>query len=163
MKAGGEAAFQAQVMQLARFYGWRVAHFHDSRREVVHKGKRQLVGDRDAAGFLDLVLVRTVELLFVELKGEKTRITPEQQAWIAALEQVERSVLAARQALFAGKDLDCWPDVPLPSVEVWLWRPSDFDELHARLARGRHQTEPIYRAGDLANEPTPRDIDRGVR
>lgn len=143
MKSGGEAAFQAQVMQLARFYGWRVAHFHDSRREVVTRGgQRKLVGDKDAAGFLDLVLVRDVELIFAELKGEKTRVTPEQREWIAALEAVSLAATAAFTHQLPHPDY-----VPGLAVDVYLWRPADFDDINARLARGRHQTEPLYRAG----------------
>lgn len=106
MKAGGEAAFQAQVEQLGAFYGWRVYHTHDSRRSN--------------PGFPDPVLVRDDELIFAELKTEKGRVRPEQAAWIAALHAV-------------------------PAVDTYLWRPSDFDEINARLSRGRNRTQPLYR------------------
>lgn len=76
-----EADFQASVIQFARLHRWRVAHFHDSRRQV---GGR-MVGDADAAGFPDLVLVRGVRLLVVELKSERGRVKPEQQEWLDAL------------------------------------------------------------------------------
>jgi hypothetical protein len=32
---------------------------------------------------------------------------------------------------------------PQPRVEVHLWRPQDFDAIHARLARGRRRVEPV--------------------
>ncbi len=104
-----EAHFQRQVEQLAGFYGWGLRyHTFDSRRS--------------AKGFPDLVLVRPPELLIVELKGERTRVTAEQREWLDALE--------------------------LCGLEVHLWRPSDFDDLHARLARGRHRVEPEYAVAD---------------
>lgn len=67
---------------------------------------------RSHAGFPDLVLLRGPELIFAELKTDRGRIRPEQQDWIDALQLV-------------------------PGVDVYLWRPKDWDALHARLARGR--------------------------
>lgn len=93
-----EHAFQQQVEGLARVYGWRRYHTHDSRRSN--------------AGFPDLVLVRGPELLFVELKTARGRVRREQLEWLEALRAV-------------------------PGIEVYLWRPEDWDALHARLARER--------------------------
>lgn len=101
-----EAEFQAHVLELAGMYGWRVAHFHDSRRQVrpgVH------VGDRRAAGFPDLVLVRD-RVVYAELKRQNGRATPAQRSWLAALEQ-------------AGQ-------------ETYLWRPDNMDEI-VRVLAGR--------------------------
>lgn len=106
MRQGTEAQFQQQVVQLAGYYGWSVYHTHDSRRS--HKG------------WPDIVLCRPPEVLFVELKGMKTRLTPEQKRWLADL-------------------TEC-------GLETHLWRPTDFDELHVRLARGRARNELIYRS-----------------
>lgn len=101
-----EATFQRQVEQLAGFYGWELQyHTFDSRRSN--------------KGWVDLVLCRPPEILFVELKGAKTRVRPEQKDWLAALTAC--------------------------GLEACLWRPADFDELHARLARGRAQVSPLYR------------------
>lgn len=86
-----EAALQKAVIDTARLLGWKVAHFHDSRRQV---RPGVFVGDRDAAGFPDLVLVRGGRLLFVELKAEKGRLSPEQDAWIAALQDSRRCGVA---------------------------------------------------------------------
>lgn len=107
MKAQTEAQFQTQVEQLAAFYGWDlVYHTHDSRRS--HKG------------WPDLVLCRPPEIIFAELKGAKTRVSPEQRAWLDALTAC--------------------------GLEAHLWRPGDFEALHERLARGRARTEPLYRS-----------------
>lgn len=60
-------------------------------------------------GFPDLVLVRE-RVIFAELKTEKGKITPNQQEWIDALRKANQ--------------------------EVYLWRPSDFDEI-ARILQIR--------------------------
>ena len=92
-----EAAFQAAVVQLAKELGWHWHHAHDSRRTE--------------AGFPDLVLVRGGALLFVELKADRGRLSPEQAVWRDAL-----------QACGAA-----W----------YLWRPSDWDDIVSVLASGR--------------------------
>lgn len=102
VRRGSEAHFQTQVENLASLYGWTLQyHTRDSRRSQ--------------PGFPDLVLVRTPEILFWELKGEKTRVRPEQKVWIAAL-------------------MAC-------GLEAAILRPADWDEINARLSRGRHRLE----------------------
>jgi hypothetical protein len=101
-----EASFQEQVIDLAEQYGWRVAHFHDSRRQVrpgVH------VGDKRAAGWPDLTLCRPPEFLVVELKAETGRLTDAQRSWLQALE--------------------------MSGVEIHVWKPSQWPEIQERLAR----------------------------
>lgn len=87
-----EKSFQAAVIELAERLGWMVAHFNDSRREVVDRrsGERKLVGDRSAKGFPDLVLVRGSRLLMIELKTDTGRLSDAQVAWMHALDLVER-------------------------------------------------------------------------
>lgn len=118
-----EAAFQRQVLNLAEFYGWRSYHTHDSRRSQ--------------PGFPDLVLVRDTELIFAELKTEKGRVRPEQRDWLISLQVVSSAV---EVAVAPDGHLD-----GAPCVDVYLWRPSDFDQINARLARGRAQLQPLYR------------------
>lgn len=69
-----ERAWQAWVIDLARLCGWRCFHPFDSRRSE--------------PGWPDLVLARpaTAEILFVELKSERGKVTAEQGWWLAALE-----------------------------------------------------------------------------
>ncbi|WP_461634486.1 VRR-NUC domain-containing protein [Glutamicibacter soli] len=69
-----EATFQSQVIQLAKQLGFKqIYHVYDSRRSE--------------PGFPDLVMVnaRTRRTLFIELKTQKGRISPEQVTWIDAL------------------------------------------------------------------------------
>lgn len=96
LKAESEAAFQQKVEQFAAYMGWRLQHHtHDSRRSN--------------KGWPDLVLCRPPEILFIELKGDKTRVTNEQAEWLAALRAC--------------------------GLEAQLWRPSDWPEVQARLQR----------------------------
>lgn len=87
-----EADLQAAVLQLAKHYKWKTAHFHDSRRQV---RPGVFVGDVDAKGFPDIFAVRidprrgTARALAIELKSEKGRVSKEQDEWLLALEQVE--------------------------------------------------------------------------
>lgn len=107
-RRGGEKDFTRAVLDAARLRGWLAAHFHDSRREV---SPGLLVGDADAAGFPDIVLVRGARLLFAELKSDKGELRPEQKRWLGALSQVTRP------------------------PEVHLWRESDWNELQRVLGR----------------------------
>jgi hypothetical protein len=94
-----EAAFQKNVVQLARARGWIVAHF---RASLNQRGQWQTAVSGDGAGYPDLTLVRE-RVLFVELKAEDGRVRPEQRVWLRALS-------------CAGRD-------------VFVWRPSDWDVL----------------------------------
>jgi hypothetical protein len=66
---------------------------------------------RSQPGWPDLVLARptTGELIFVELKTDVGRLSPAQRSWLRVLE-------------------DC-------NQEVHVWRPRDFEAVHARLKR----------------------------
>lgn len=98
-RAVTERDLQSRVMDVARLYGWRVAHFHDSRRQVK---PGVFVGDRDAAGFPDLVLVRPPELLVVELKRETGKTTDEQDRWLGDLASCGVEVLVVRPSTESG-------------------------------------------------------------
>lgn len=79
-KAMTEADLQRAIIDAAKLYGWRVAHFRSARTE---KGWRTPVeGD---AGFPDLVLARGGKVLFMECKSEKGRQTQEQAEWEDAI------------------------------------------------------------------------------
>jgi hypothetical protein len=69
-----EAAFQGQVLELARVLGWRCYFTWRSYHSP--------------AGFPDLVLLRPPRLLFIELKSERGVVTPDQDGWLADLGRV---------------------------------------------------------------------------
>lgn len=96
-----ESDLQRLILDAARLYSWRVAHFRPARTA---QGWRTPVS-ADAAGFPDLVLVhpRRGIVAFVELKAQRGAVRPEQKAWAEALGAVE-------------------------GVEYRLWRPADIDD-----------------------------------
>ena len=101
-----EAGFTRAVLELAKLYGWRSAHF---RPAVNRRGHWSTAVQGDGAGFPDLVLVhpKRKRVLFVELKTNRGRRTPGQIAWSIDLTE-------ARAA-------------------YRLWRPCDWPEIEATL------------------------------
>jgi hypothetical protein len=104
VKPNDEAAFQSVVVEVARLAGWRIAHFRAARTA---QGWRTPV-TADGAGWPDLVLVRPPRLVFAELKSQTGQVKPQQTEWLDVLRL-------------------------LPQVEVFVWRPSDWDDLVATL------------------------------
>src|SRR3990167_3171067 len=101
-----EAAFLRQVVDLAHLTGWLCHHCRPARTS---KGwATPIQGD---AGFPDLVLAKEGQVIFVELKREKGRVTGAQQAW--------------RWALGAGR----------VARRAFVWRPSDWPEIE-RILKG---------------------------
>lgn len=98
-----EADWQTRVTDLADLRGWRWAHFRPARTE---RGWRTPVSGPLGAGFPDLVLVRH-RVLFVELKAERGRVTPEQRAVHIALRA-------------AGAEVRVWRPVDWPEVQEVL-------------------------------------------
>jgi hypothetical protein len=60
-----------------------------------------------------LVFLRPPEALFVELKSERGKVTPEQQSWLDALAAC--------------------------GFEVYLWRPRDYEDALRRLVTRRRR------------------------
>lgn len=123
-----ERDWQRMVLDLAGLYGWRVYHTFDSRRSQ--------------PGFPDLVLVRNFELLFCELKTDQGYITREQRDWLDALGRVGAGVRRCVDEADIAEPLRQWSG--WPAVEVHVWRPGDFEQVHARLAgraRGTNEKE----------------------
>lgn len=90
---------------IALALGWRGYHTHRSQHSP--------------AGFPDLTLVKAGRLIFAELKTERGKTTPEQDAWLADLRTVE---------------LETYDTDPLDAVvRVYVWRPSDL--LNGTIAR----------------------------
>jgi len=110
-RAISEKVYQGQITELAERYGWEWRHFKDSRKAVKSGNKTFLVGDPEAKGWPDLVLIRVPELLIIEVKKELGKTTPEQDHWLGLLDAC--------------------------GVETMVARPSDFDEVARRLSKRR--------------------------
>lgn len=113
-----EVELQTAVIDLARICGWRCAHFRPAK--TAH-GWRTPV-QADGAGFPDLVLTRPPELLIAELKAEKGRLSDAQKHWLQEFD--------------------------LCDIEWYIWKPSDWDDIEARLTRPR-QRIPSERCGRI--------------
>lgn len=125
--AGGgiaESPWQAQVEGLGRFYGWRGYHPPDN-RPTARTGRVQRV----ARGFPDWIAIRGAEVIVAELKTDTGRLDPAQVEWLDAWREVGEAIARVTAGL--------QPVDGTPVVDVYVWRPRDFDEVHARLARGR--------------------------
>lgn len=104
-----EAAFQKQVIEAARLLGWKCAHF---RGVCVQRANGttywQTPVQADGAGFVDLVLVKPHRrIIFAELKTNAGKLTPEQEAWIEALQ-------------YAGGLVYVWKPDDWPAIEEAL-------------------------------------------
>lgn len=98
-----ESDFQRSVLDLARVFGWRSAHFRSvcvQRSDGSTRWQTPVQGD--GAGLPDLVLVRE-RVVWVELKSDRGLISNEQKVWLEALRR-------------AGQ-------------EVYVWRPKDWNEI----------------------------------
>mgnify|MGYP001558974447 FL=1 len=110
-----EAEFLATIIEYAQVKDWLVAHFRPGMTSRVDKsGKPVWVTpvQADGKGFPDLVLTRDGQLLFIEAKTEKGKLSEEQAEWILQLHKVAYSS---------------------PIVEVHCWRPSDWPTIEQVL------------------------------
>jgi hypothetical protein len=95
-----ETEFRNMVVKAAKLCGWKVYFTWNS----IHS----------PAGYLDLTMLRSSELLVVELKTDKGVVTPSQQKWIDAW------------VLFCQHS---------HNTHVYVWRPSQWDEIETILQR----------------------------
>ena len=82
-----EREWQAQVVAIARMYGWRVHH--------------HLISRGSEAGWPDLVIAGHSRGLFVELKTDKGALRPEQRTWLELL-----ALAGCEVAVWRPADLD---------------------------------------------------------
>jgi hypothetical protein len=106
-----EAAWQQQVVDLARLTRWLVHHTRPARR-ADGTWSTPIQGD---PGFPDLVMIRGSRVLWVELKSDTGRLTTDQMAWRDRL-------------LLAGQEWYCWRPRDWPKVQKTL-RPADHSNL----------------------------------
>ncbi len=116
-QAISERDLQDQVVSLARLLGYRVHHTRPARRQD-GTWSTPLQGD---PGFPDLVIVGHGLLVFVELKIQRGRMTPEQREWSRELARVGVGDGPCHE--YGGSRVTVW--APL--------RPSGFPDLEALL------------------------------
>lgn len=113
-----EAEFQNLVVEYAQIRGWLVMHTRPARTE---RGWRTpLQGD---AGYPDLTMARRGRVVIAELKSESGKVTREQAAWLQHL-----SARVVKEYDPSNADVDA------PPLEVYLWRPRDWERIKEVLA-----------------------------
>lgn len=133
-KGISETAFASQVEDLLKMFGWHWCHF---RPALTGAGWRTAMTGHK--GITDYIAVRPPRLIFAELKDELKATTPEQEIWLELLRQCSKTItleplskLNAQTWIAHGLGLK--PMVTIP--EVYLWRPSQIDEI-AKCLRGK--------------------------
>ena len=122
-----EEEFQRMVIEVAYAYKWMVAHFRKAR---TLKGWVTPV-QADGKGWPDLVLVRPPRIIFSELKSEKGKLTPEQQNWMTLLKECQRVITLEPLELENGRAVmkQVRKARTLVIPEIYLWKPSDWEEI----------------------------------
>ena len=89
-----EAEWLAAVADMLDLYGWYWIHPLPARRA---DGRwRTAAQGNSAKGFPELVCVRPPRVVWIELKSEKGRVSPEQRAWIDRLQAAGQEAAVAR-------------------------------------------------------------------
>ncbi len=128
-KGISEKVFERQVKDLAKVFGWRYYHTWRS----IHS----------PAGFPDVVMVRAPRLIFAELKTEIGKLTPDQEAWLEDLRECVKHI-TLEPVVYKGTVRGMTGEIShpvaygsgasmIPTLEVYLWRPSQFDEIQSIL------------------------------
>jgi len=78
-RAMTEDQLSQAIIEAAIYRGWRVHHIRRSDRAI----------QQGHSGFPDLCLARNGRVLFMELKSEKGRSSPDQDAWFDALSDLD--------------------------------------------------------------------------
>ncbi len=94
-----ERAFLRMILDLAHLRHWRAAHFRPARTA---KGWRTAV-QGFGKGFPDVIALREARTVVIELKAQKGRLTPEQEAWLTAFRATDAEVYVFRPSQ--------WPEI----------------------------------------------------
>jgi hypothetical protein len=119
-----ETQFQRQVTEMAQLLGWHwvhVSHSPQVKNGVVRKYTTPTHGTL-GKGWPDLMLIRERDkrLIFAELKSEVGAIRPDQRRVLDVLSSLVTEVV---DPIGPGG----------ARVEVYVWRPSDIDEIERLL------------------------------
>jgi hypothetical protein len=104
-RATSEDALLRSIVDEAKLRGWLV---HHSRPALSRVGRYHVPIQGDP-GLPDLILVKAPRVVFIEVKSERGRLSPEQDRWIDALDA-------------------CWP-----GAECYVIFPRDRDRISAIL------------------------------
>jgi len=127
-----EKDFAKWLEELLEIYGYKWVHFRPAR---VRRGGKEIYETPYTGhkGFVDYVIAHEEKkrLLFVELKSEEGRVSPEQERWIEVLRECVRQITYT--PIEIAKKRIAGQITLVPSFEVYIWRPSDRDKIEEIL------------------------------
>jgi hypothetical protein len=96
---------QRGIIDMAHRLGWRVAHFPPI--PTTRGGQTWYLTPvaADGKGFPDLMLVRE-RVVYVEVKGDKDRLRPEQEVWLSSLRMAGQEVHVWRTAEYESGEVE---------------------------------------------------------
>jgi len=129
-KGISETAFLSQVADLLNLFRWRWCHI---RGAWSNKGYRTPIQGSDPDGFKgkglpDIIAVRPPRLIFAELKDQYSKASPEQEAWLGNLRECVK-MITLEPIVISRQGRARRVSNIVPSLEVYLWRPSQFDDI----------------------------------
>ena len=121
-----ETAFASQVEDLLRRFQWRFMHMKPA---MFRDGTWSSRMNEEGKGFPDYCAVHAEKkrLLFAELKDQYSKPSDEQGQWLEDLRECVRQITYTPIEL--GKRQTANQITLVPSYEVYLWRPSDVEEI----------------------------------
>ncbi len=124
-----ETAFASQVESLLNLCHWQWIHIRPAR--VLRRGKEIYETPYSGhKGFLDYLALRPPRIVVAELKSEDGEMTPEQQEWFDLWKQCQR-IITSEPLIVRGQKvtLNLQGVRLLYLPEIYLWWPSQFDEI----------------------------------
>jgi len=122
-----EEDFSTQVEDALTRFGWRWMHQRPAKTE---KGWRTALSGHK--GFPDYVAVHEQKkrLLFIELKGDTGKTSPEQDEWLADLNECVRWITLEPIPMGNVRGVrNIKVSKMIPSFEVYVWYPKDSDAM----------------------------------
>ncbi len=124
-KGISETAFASQVEDLLDLYRWHWMHPRPAR--TLHGWRTAIAGK---VGYFDYTAVRPPRLLFIELKDEVTKPTPEQEEWAELVRACQTTLLTKPLKVKGGNAYMRLSEVSTTQTpEVFLWRPNQIEEI----------------------------------
>ena len=130
-KGISETAFASQVYDLLNLFQWRWCHI---RPAWSNKGYRTPIQGSDPDGFKgkglpDIIAVRPPRLLFIELKDQYAKPSPEQEAWLEDLKECQKTSVDKPLPVEKGVNIKNFLKGCkfIQTPEVYLWKPSQLE------------------------------------
>ena len=125
-----ETMFAGQVEDLLSIYRW---HWYHPRPARVLRGGKEIYETPYAGqkGFLDYLALRPPRILVVELKDETKEMSPEQSEWFRLWEECQRTIIVQPLKIKGNRvDMKLKETTTILTLpEIYLWRPSDYDQV----------------------------------